>query len=168
MFKHMKLSTLLAACVILIAACNNESDQPANADSTLATNNTPQPDVKPDTAAIPAPVNLQQDSVIVLQFAKDSNTVTATGQLNKAGDPVICELDIKQGKKLTGAVIPDKAKANIRFSHIVMPDGATDGPFGQTIDYKLKGHGTYKLYIAPNKMASDPFATSFKVRIRIE
>lgn len=121
------------------------------------------------TAAIDSvPQNIQVDSVIHLAFAIDSVSITVKGHIDKKGNPVICYLPVTKGNKLTASVVPDKAKATIRFSHIYLPDGKTDGPFGNTLKYSLKQRGTYKLYIGPNKMAGDPFSTDFILKVKVE
>lgn len=121
------------------------------------------------TAAIDSvPQNIQVDSVIHLAFAADSFSITVKGHIDKKGNPVICYLPVTKGNKLTASVVPDKAKATIRFSHIYLPDGKTDGPFGNTLKYSLKQRGTYKLYIGPNKMAGDPFSTDFILKVKVE
>jgi hypothetical protein len=114
------------------------------------------------------PRNIQVDSVIHLDFAKDSSTVTAKGHLDKKGDPVICYLPVSKGKRLTASLIPDNAKANIRFSKIHLPNGKTDGPFSPNLKYDLAQQGTYKIYIAPNRMAGDPVSTDFLLKVKVE
>ncbi len=114
------------------------------------------------------PANIQIDSVIYISFKQDSTLVMVKGHLNKRGDPVICYLPVKRGKKLSATIIPDKAKANFRFSHLILPDGKSDGPFGNVLKYDLKQKGNYKLYIAPNKMAGDPVSSDFDLKIKVE
>ena len=120
------------------------------------------------TATDSVPKNIQVDSVIQLDFAKDSSTVTAKGHLDKKGDPVICYLPITKGKKLTASLVPDNAKANIRFSKIHLPNGKTDGPFSPNLKYDLAQQGTYKIYIGPNRMAGDPVSTDFLLKVKVE
>ncbi|MCG2617206.1 hypothetical protein LZZ85_23120 [Terrimonas sp. NA20] len=125
-----------------------------------------------DTAAaqpLPTEVDIafvQKDSTIHLVLKGGGiDSVSGKGHIDKKGTPVICYLDLDKGNKLTGKVIPDKAGANIRFSHIYMPDGSSDGPFGQTIEYTAKQKGTYRLYVSPNMMAGDPESTDFVVTV---
>jgi hypothetical protein len=114
------------------------------------------------------PRNIQVDSIIHLAFMKDSNAVTVKGHLDKKGDPVICYLPVVNGKKLTAVVTPEKQKANIRFSHIYLPNGKSDGPFSPSMKYNLIGEGLYKLYIAPNRMAGDPMSTDFTLTVKVQ
>ena len=114
------------------------------------------------------PRNIQVDSVIHLAFMKDSSSMTVKGHLDKKGDPVICYLPVINGKKLTAMVTPEKGKANIRFSHIYLPNGKSDGPFSPSMKYNLIGEGLYKLYIAPNRMAGDPVSTDFTLTVKVQ
>jgi len=114
------------------------------------------------------PKNIQVDSIIQLAFAPDSFSVTVKGHLAKKGDPVICYLPVVKGKKLTATVTPEKPKANIRFSHIYLPDGRSDGPFSPSLKYDLVQKGTYKIYISPNRMAGDPVSTDFVLKVKVE
>jgi len=114
------------------------------------------------------PKNIQIDSVIHLAFARDSISVTVKGHLDKKGDPVICYLPITKGKKLTASITPEKAKANIRFSYIYLPNGKSDGPFSPSMKYDLVQRGVYKIYISPNRMAGDPMSTDFILKVKVE
>ena len=120
------------------------------------------------TPADSVPQNIQIDSVIHLSFARDSTSVTVKGHLAKRGDPIICYLPVTIGKKLAASVIPDNKKATIRFSHIYLPDGKSDGPFGNTLKYDLKQKGLYKIYIGPNMMAGDPVGSDFVLKVKVE
>ena len=124
--------------------------------------------VVPEVKADSIPKNIQVDSVIQIAFAKDSISVTVKGHLDKKGDPVICYLPVTKGKKLTASVTPEKTKANIRFSHLYLPDGKSDGPFSPNLKYDLVQRGTYKIYICPNKMAGDPVSTDFTLKVKVE
>lgn len=161
---------LVACCSwILINACN-EAPQKPDADTELVKESSlASPDsvaTKPNADSIPK--NIQVDSVIQLEFAKDSSSVTVKGHLDKKGDPVICYLPVTRGKKLTASVTADKAKANIRFSHLYLPNGKSDGPFSPNLKYDLVQRGVYKIYISPNRMAGDPISTDFTLKVKVE
>jgi len=163
-------SMLLICCSIFSTfACNEQAEKaeanpgPANGSRTASADSV-NTVVKEDSV----PKNIQVDSIIHLAFAKDSISVTVKGHLDKKGDPVICYLPITKGKKLTASVIPEKAKANIRFSHIYLPNGKSDGPFSPTMKYNLVQRGVYKIYISPNRMAGDPMSTDFILNVKVE
>jgi hypothetical protein len=165
----MRCILLICCSVFLTVACNEEGKQvesgptlikesnPASIDSVAA-------EVKVDSV----PKNIQVDSVIHLAFAKDSTSVEVKGHLDKKGDPVICYLPVTNGKKLTASVTAEKAKANIRFSHIYLPNGKSDGPFSPSLKYDLVQRGVYKIYISPNRMAGDPVSTDFILKVKVE
>ena len=166
---HFMKTCLAFVSGLILLSCNNASntkDEPtvAGGDTTV-----PVEQKESITAAIDSiPQNIQIDSVIHLSFATDSVSTTVKGHLDKKGNPVICYLPVTKGNKLTASVVPDNAKATIRFSHIYLPNGKSDGPFGNTLKYSLKQKGTYKLYIGPNKMAGDPFSTDFILKVKVE
>ena len=163
-------SILLICCSIFSTiACNEQTEKaeakprPANENRTASVDSV-NTVVKEDGV----PKNIQVDSIIHLAFAKDSISVTVKGHLDKKGDPVICYLPVTKGKKLTASVIPEKPKANIRFSHIYLPNGKSDGPFSPTMKYNLVQRGVYKIYISPNRMAGDPMSTNFILNVKVE
>ncbi len=157
--------------ILFIAfSCNNKKD--TSQDKTAGDSPGAREEVLADSAA-PAtrdtvPQNIQVDSIIHLSFAPGTHAVQVEGHLDKKGEPVICLLPVVQGKKLTASVIPKNEKATIRFSQIYMPDGKSDGPFGQVLTYKLQQQGLYKILISPNKMAGDPASTDFVLRVKVE
>jgi hypothetical protein len=163
-------SILLFFCSATLAMGCSEQDKKKETKSDLVK------DVKTGTlvpeppmlGADSVPKNIQVDSIIELAFPPDSFSVTVKGHLDKKGDPVICYLPVVNGKKLTASVTPEKPKANIRFSHIYLPDGKSDGPFSPSLKYNLIQKGTYKIYISPNRMAGDPVSTDFVLRVRVE
>lgn len=165
----MKLILLFICGVFIGMACNNspgkheQKSLPASDTITTPQNTTSNTATKDSV-----PRNIQIDSVIHLAFAPDSISVTVEGHLDKRGDPVICYLPVVMGKKLTAVVVPDKAKANIRFSHIYLPDGKSDGPFGNVLKYKLTQKGIYKIYIGSNMMAGDPVSSDFILKVKVE
>lgn len=57
--------------------------------------------------------------------------------------------------------------ANIRFNGIVMPGGASDGPFGRSMEYDLARKGMYRLLIGESLMQGDPWGGDFTLEIRL-
>ncbi len=163
----MKPVQLIIYGTFITIGCNNSPGEHISlttTDSIII----PQNVVSIKTIADSVPQNIQIDSVIHFAFANDSFSVSVKGYLNKRGDPVICYLPVVEGKKLTAVVVPAKAKANIRFSHIYLPDGKSDGPFGNSLKYNLTQKGIYKIYIGPNMMAGGPVGSDFTVRVKVE
>jgi hypothetical protein len=165
----MRYILLMGCSLLLVAACNDDGKKVEAApelvkESSIAVADSVVPDVHTDSI----PKNIQVDSVIQIAFANDSTSVTVKGHLDKKGDPVICYLLVTEGKKLTASVTPEKTKANIRFGHLYLPDGKSDGPFSPNLKYDLVQRGVYKLYISPNKMAGDPVSTDFTLKVKVE
>jgi hypothetical protein len=61
---------------------------------------------------------------------------------------------------------PD-GNGNLRLTQIVMPDGNTDGPFGQEIDYDLPQTGRYQLLFHENMMAGDPRSGNVQITVKL-
>lgn len=158
----MKRSLFFCACLMAACSCSNEGSQ-SNGNTAVIKDTSPPKDSSADI-----PLNVQLDTVIHLAFARDSQAVTVKGHLSKKGDPVVCYLPVVNGRTLTAAIIPDDSTANVRFSHIYLPDGSTDGPFGRSLQYKLAQKGVYKIYIAPNRMAGDPGDCDFLLRVGVQ
>lgn len=165
----MRCIPLIYCSVFLTVACNDEGKEVEPGPALIKESNSASIDsVTAEVKVDSVPQNIQVDSVIQLAFAKDSISVTVKGHLDKKGDPVICYLPVTKGKKLTASVTPEKAKANIRFSHIYLPNGKSDGPFSPNLKYDLAQRGVYKIYISPNKMAGDPVSTDFTLKVKVE
>ncbi|MGZ5219253.1 MAG: hypothetical protein ACXWC7_04215 [Chitinophagaceae bacterium] len=155
--------------VFMIIACNDTSGVEEKKSQTAGNNILPQADSS--TTLKPGdnfPANIQIDSVIYLAFAPGNVSVSVKGHIDKKGEPVICFLPVTIGKTLEASVIPDNKKATIRFSHLYFPDGKSDGPFGNTLNYDLKQKGTYRIYISPNMMAGDPVSSDFVLKVKVE
>lgn len=163
--KHLVFLLTLAS---LIVACNNSVEPDPKNETAGADSSIPSTDTMPATQKDTVPQNIQIDSVIHLSFAPGTHSVSVKGHLDKRGDPVICLLPIVSGKDLAASVVPENEKATIRFSHVYLPDGKSDGPFGQTLKYKLHQKGPYKLYIDANKMAGDPVSTDFLLTVSVK
>lgn len=165
----MKFILLACSGILTFAACNDSVVKKETKTASATESRTADLDtVSKMMVADSVPKNIQVDSVIHLSFPTDSSAVMVKGYLDKKGDPVICYLQVVKGKRLTATLTPEKAKANIRFSHIGMPDGKTDGPFGSVMKYDLVQRGMYKLYIAPNRMAGDPVSTDFLLMVKVQ
>lgn len=163
----MKIKHLPACLFFFLAACGGSSqpgEKPsADTAAILQTDAKSPSSTKADTLP-----NTQLDSIIVLAFAPDSNSLTVKGHLDKALSPMICHLPIARPGRLTASIEPGKKPANIRFNQVVFPDGNSDGPFGQTLEYKLPKKGMYQLIIGPSLMANDAYTGDFLLRIKVE
>ncbi|RYY63041.1 MAG: hypothetical protein EOO05_00395 [Chitinophagaceae bacterium] len=149
-----------------LVACNNNAGTESETDPV------------PDTSAIDAPgtpvittestpVNTQVDSVIRFKFDRDSSTLTAKGTLRSPKDRIIGYLSADREVDMTAILEPSDKKMNIRFSQIIMPDGKTDGPFGQKLQYKINQEGTYQIIITPNNMADGVTNGDFTIRLAV-
>ena len=108
------------------------------------------------------------DSPTALIFTEGVKSLSVRGNLNKPGDVVIYTVTVIKGARLTGRIEADKSRANIRFNQIVMPDGQSDGPFGQQLEYPLSQKGVYKIKIGQNLMAENAFVGDFLLYLTVE
>ncbi len=58
-------------------------------------------------------------------------------------------------------------EGNLRISTITLPDGTTDGPFGQRLDYDIPSPGTVRLRIGESLMQGDPWGGDFTLKIQV-
>lgn len=160
---YMK-KTYLAACIsLLLAACTQAGRPKEDA--------TPPVDTALQAKAAgrdSIPQNVQQDSTIRLTFLPGSDSLTATGHLDDDHAPVICYLPVAKPGRLKATIVPDKQPANIRFNQVFLPDGSSDGPFGQTLDFRLPQKGMYKIHIGPSLMANDAYTGNFRLHVKVE
>ena len=169
--KHFMKKSYLPVCLLgLLFSCTQAHRQHENS---APPTDTASVALRKDTLPVPrtpvtTPQNVQQDSVIYLAFLPDSNSLTARGRLDANHAPVICYLPVTTGRQLTASILPAKEPANIRFNQLFLPDGSSDGPFGQKLEYQLPQKGMYKLYIAPSLMANDAYTGDFLLRVRVE
>jgi hypothetical protein len=71
----------------------------------------------------------------------------------------------KKGQTITATIRPSKKGGNARINQIQQPDGAFDGPFGDSLSYTFKRNGKLRLIIGENMMAGDPYTGDFILRI---
>ena len=102
----------------------------------------------------------QKDSLLMLSFGKP---LIISGFLSKPADVVTYSFKISKLAKLKGQIKVDTKGANIRFNQIVNPNGQSDGPFGQDIEYTLTQKGTYKILIGQSLMGENAYVGHFLV-----
>jgi hypothetical protein len=168
------MSIKFAVLILVVAsAVNSCTDKSQNHESlSINTSNTiPNEQFKPtDTIKEEKPAELPKykpDSIIKLSFSKDAKSLRVKGHLDKPGAIVTCFLTVNKSVRLTGSIKADKSPANIRFNQIVMPNGQSDGPFGQQFEYNLPQPGVYKIKIGHNLMAEDAYVGDFILYLTI-
>ena len=81
--------------------------------------------------------------------------------MDSANQHVVVAINISSGKELFASLSSKDKNANIRISQIGFPDRAFDGPFGRTLDYKIKDTGIYKIIMGEDMMAGDRWSGKF-------
>ena len=140
----------LAACGQSGSTEKNAADTSISVADTATANNSIN---KKDTIATKIPKSL----------FPGSDTVVAQMHINGVKEQPVLTLSIASGKMLH-AIISTKQEANLRINQIEMPDSSFDGPFGKSIDYKIKTPGIYKLIIGESMMAEGQYSGDFEIK----
>ena len=91
-----------------------------------------------------------QRRTIILKPRGD--TLTESSYVD-AREQKIISITIASGEQLFATVHKKNKGFNVRINQIEMPDNTFDGPFGDSLHYKIKMPGVYKIRIGPDLMA---------------
>ena len=124
--------------------------------------------------------NIQADSVSSMETSAKKDTLTSFQEnkllqpgsdtfivqlhLDGIKDKKIIPITIKSGNELFAVIHKADKKANIRINQIEMPDSTFDGPFGDSLHYKLKMPGAYKIIVGQNLMAEGKPSGDFTLK----
>ncbi|MCH5596922.1 hypothetical protein [Niabella ginsengisoli] len=146
---------LLIGCLVIIS-CNNSSkvNKSEETDSTVAVKDSSvlmDSITEMDTASAVMP----RESIIQVPIAAETLPITKlqrtiTSDMQSV-HVLLNDLDVGLLRVSISHSLPD---ANIRISQIVLPDGSTDGPFGQQMSFDVKQKGNYTIIINKSNMAS--------------
>lgn len=156
----MKKTFIFIAALALFAACNRPSSVAQN--NTSTENKESLQDTVSSINKIPE-IKIKADSVFNLQVPESGDTLKI--DILKQSAPITCNLLVSKKGKLVALITTPSGKGNIRFNQLIMPDGSADGPFGKKIEYTATQTGTYKLIIAANLMAEDPYNGEFTLKV---
>ena len=73
-----------------------------------------------------------------------------------------------EGQTVTAIVKPLKKGGNVRIHQVRKPDGASDGPFGDSISYAIKSNGNFIFIISENLMAGGHYTGDFILHILVK
>lgn len=104
---------------------------------------------------------------ISVKFPAGSTRMTMDGNITGFGDLISYEFEALKGQTLNASVKPKNGKGNVRINQIRFPDGKADGPFGDTMTYKLTESGNWKLIIGEDMMAGEPWKGAYLFTIEI-
>jgi hypothetical protein len=107
--------------------------------------------------------NINQNNNPILHAGVDTFSVRL--QMNGIKDRKVIPLNIVSGKELFAVIHKNDGKDNIRINQLEMPDGTFDGPFGDSLYYKIKIAGVYKIIIGPDLMATGKLDRAFKLKV---
>jgi hypothetical protein len=159
-------TTAYVLSLLLLAACNNTTNTDNNKSDSITTK--PNTELQTDSSAKPVAEfpKIITDSVINQTMPQNGDTLKVS--ILKKSSPITCNISIPLKGKLYGAITTATNKDNIRFNQIIMPDGSADGPFERTIQYDIKKPGNYKLIIASNLMAENPYTGEFELSLVVK
>jgi len=167
----IKFWALILVTAISISSCTNNSRTAKspykNTTDTFQNQQSQPPDTLKKGNSV-EPWESKSDSVKEISFSPGAKSVSVKGRLNKPGDVAIYILTIVKNARLTGRIAVNKSPANIRFNQIIMPDGQSDGPFGQQFEYTLSQKGAYKIKIGQSLMAENAFVGDFQLYLTVE
>ncbi|MDF2383899.1 hypothetical protein JMG10_20640 [Nostoc ellipsosporum NOK] len=118
--------------------------------------------VLPDPEAI-TPVKLTRDTSLTIVIAPDTSVGPVYGSVEN-GKAVSCYLRIAKPVQLQAELVALTPGLNLRFNQLFMPDGSSDGPFGNTLTYRMEKTGTYRLVLGPNLMAEGQTTGDYLLR----
>lgn len=95
----------------------------------------------------------------------DIDTFSVRLQMDGLKDRKIIPLNIVSAKELFAVIHKENKKANIRINQIEMPDSTFDGPFGDSLHYKIKMNGVYKIIVGPDLMATGKLDGVFELKV---
>jgi len=153
----MKKIFLASVLMIAIISCDQSTHK-----------NNPSEIVKKDTNAATTITSKgdeknNHNSSSVLHAGADTFSI----RLQMAGlkDRKIIPLTIVSGKELFAVIHKENGNANIRINQLALPDSTFDGPFGDSLHYKIKMAGAYKIIIGPDLMATGKLNGVFNLKL---
>lgn len=120
----------------------------------------------------------QAEKNTVASDSSNSTTMEQTG--DDGASPIVFERTKIQGQKDTltfelqkastvNIALSTEGKAgNIRINQILMPDGASDGPFGTDYTDSLSMAGQYRIVIGESLMQENPYTGPYRVKIELK
>ncbi|MGC4234139.1 MAG: hypothetical protein QM594_14260 [Niabella sp.] len=154
----MKYIWIHAFVCVLVISCNNSSrvNRSEEGDSMAVTAK-----VRDTTMVLDSITELDSVSAVMPVEAIIQVTVPAGTLPVKLDKTIVSETqsihvtitDMDAGL-LNVSISHSKPDANLRISQVVMPDGSTDGPFGQQITFDARQKGDYVIIINKSNMAS--------------
>lgn len=90
------------------------------------------------------------------------------GHIEAKGKRPTYRIDAVKGTTVIAMVQPVDKPGNIRINQIQKPNGSMDGPFGDSVHYKMPVTGQLKILLGENQMAGDPWSGDFILNVSVE
>ncbi|MDQ6904059.1 MAG: hypothetical protein M3139_13740 [Bacteroidota bacterium] len=140
----MKIIAVLFIAII-ISSCGNDAKKKTTTEPETIINNA-------DSSVDSISKNKNIDSTTKIILKPGSDTFTEASSVD-AGEQKIISITIASGQQLFATLHKKNKRFNVRINQIEMPDSTFDGPFGDSLHYKIKMPGIYKIRIGPDLMA---------------
>ena len=157
----LRIRWLVSAGLITLAiACSNKNNVQSKQteDSTVAQNS---------QLTIDSVLDATNDSAVHLNFRSSDTSVVVFGKLKGPQQHLSVYVPVNAGTRLTAALVPVDATANIRFAQVFYPGGKANGPFGKEISIPLQQGGVCTLIVSHNLMAEGGLTKLFKLHIKL-
>lgn len=167
---------------VLLFSCTKKevvATTPANSDSTEAIDKNvvehSRDSVREGVLSIDSVQNLKEISQtfravdgnkIIKTLNGDMLPMKITDEFTKADQQLILKIKNFNAPKISGTIVPENPKMNIRFTQIKLANGDYDGPFGRDITYEIKEKGEIWLLVGKSNMASGETKGKFTVNLR--
>jgi hypothetical protein len=149
----LKNKLLFLFIFLFFLSCNQEEKNKTIADPILI--------IKKDSVKSAKQIN--SDSVVNSLFPQ-KDTLLFNLKMDSANQHVTVAVNIISGNELFASLSSKDKNANIRISQIGFPDSTFDGPFGRTLNYKIKDTGNYKIIVGEDMMAGDRWSGDFTLK----
>lgn len=149
----MKNKLLFLFIFLFFLSCNQEEKKQTIADPLFI--------IKNDSAESVKQIN--SDSVVNF-LSPQKDTLLFNLKMDSANQHVTVAVNLTSGNELFASLGSKDKNANIRISQIGFPDSTFDGPFGRTLNYKIKDTGNYKIIVGEDMMAGDRWSGDFTLK----
>lgn len=102
-----------------------------------------------------------RDTIILLKEGE----ALLKGHINADKSQRTYTLPVWKGQTISAILSPTKKGGNVRISQVQKPGGSFDGPFGDSLRYTLKSNGDFRIIIAENLMAGQPYTGDFILHV---
>ena len=155
----MKDKIIYLSIIILSLSCNQQSDH-----KTVKEN--PVDNLKSDT--VKNIIERSKDTLQKQTLSPAGDTLFFKLKMDSSGKHLTIPVSISSGQIFFATLFSNDKNANLRITQIGFPDSTFDGPFGKSLQTKIKMPGDYKIIVGENMMAGDPWTGNFEMKVWVK